>query len=53
MTVKELIYVLSTIDGDKVVILSEPNQIGWTNIGKIVEEQCQVKIVEDDTELFN
>lgn len=53
MTVKELINVLSKIDGDKVVILSEPNQIGWTNISRIVEEQCQVKIVEDDTELLN
>jgi len=51
MTVKELINVLSIIDGNKVVILSEPKQVGWTNIGKVVEEQCQVKIVEDDIEL--
>jgi hypothetical protein len=51
MTVKQLIKVLSVMDENKVVILYEPKQIGWTNIGKVVEEECQVKIVEDDTEL--
>lgn len=53
MTVKELIKVLSEMDKNKVVIISEPDQIGWTNIGKVIEEECQIKIVQDDTELFN
>ena len=53
MTVKELIDVLSKIDNDKIIIMTEPNGIGWTNIGKIIEEECQIKIVQDDTELFH
>jgi len=51
MTVKNLIDILSKIDGDKIIIMTEPDGVGWTNIGKVVEEQCQVKIVEDDIEL--
>jgi hypothetical protein len=53
MTVKELIKVLSEMDENKVVIISEPDQIGWTNIGKVIEEECQIKIVQDDSELFH
>lgn len=53
MTVKELIDVLSKIDNDKIIIMTEPNGIGWTNIGKIIEDECQVKIVEDDNGLFH
>jgi hypothetical protein len=29
MTVKELINNLSNIDGDKIVVLTEPDGIGW------------------------
>ena len=53
MTVKELIKVLEKMDPDKIVILTEPDEIGWTNIGKVVEEKYEVKIVEDDEGLFH
>ena len=53
MTVKNLIYILSKIDGDKIIIMTEPNGIGWTNIGKIIEDEYQVKIIEDDNGLFH
>ena len=53
MTVKKLIETLSKMDKDKVVIITEPNGIGWTNIGKVVEGECDVKIMEDDDGLFH
>jgi hypothetical protein len=53
MTVQELIDILSKIDGDKIIIMTEPDGIGWTNIGKIIEDECKVKIIEDDNELFH
>ena len=53
MTVKDLIKILEKIDGDKMVIMTNPDEIGWTNIGRVVEEQCQVLIVEDDDGLFH
>jgi hypothetical protein len=53
MRVQELIDILSKIDGDKIIIMTEPNGIGWTNIGKIIEYECQVKIIEDDNDLFH
>ena len=52
MTVSELIKELSKIDGDKMVILTEPDGIGWDNVGKIIEEECQVKITMDGNGLF-
>ena len=52
MTVKQLIDNLSNIDGDKIVVLTEPDGIGWDNIGKIIEEECQVKITMDGNGLF-
>jgi len=53
MNVKELIEVLSKMDADKVVILTEPSGIGWTNIGTVEESECDVKIKEDDNGLFH
>jgi len=53
MKVQELIDILSKIDGNKIIIMTEPNGIGWTNIGKIIEDECQVKIIEDDNDLFH
>lgn len=52
MTVNELIEELSKIDGDKMVILTEPDGIGWDNVGQIIEEECQVKITMDGNGLF-
>ena len=52
MTVQDLIETLSKMDKDKVVIITEPSGIGWTNIGKVVEGECDVKIMEDDNGLF-
>ena len=52
MTVEELIEELSKIDGNKMVILTEPDGIGWDNVGQIIEEECQVKITMDGNGLF-
>lgn len=52
MTVLELIETLSKMDKDKIVIITEPNGIGWTNIGKVLEGECTIKIMEDDNGLF-
>jgi len=52
MTVRELIKELSKIDGDKIVILTEPDTIGWDNIGRIIEDECEVKITMDGNGLF-
>jgi hypothetical protein len=53
MNVKELIEVLSKMDGDKIVILAEPSGIGWTNIGTVEEGECEVKIKEEGDGLFH
>tara|TARA_R110000803_G_scaffold207962_1_gene276250 strand:+ start:168 stop:335 length:168 start_codon:yes stop_codon:yes gene_type:complete len=53
MTVGELIKELELIDENKIVIMTEPSGIGWTNISEIIEDDCQVKIVEDDNGLFH
>jgi hypothetical protein len=47
MTVKDLIKILEKIDGDKIVVMTDPDGICWTNVGDVVEEQCEVKIIED------
>lgn len=52
MTVEELIKELKKIDKNKMVILTEPDGIGWDNIGVIIEEECQVKITMDGNGLF-
>ena len=48
MTVEHLIRVLSNMDKDKIVIMTDPDGIGWTNIGDVVEGTSDVKIMEDD-----
>ncbi len=53
MNVGELIEKLKIMDKDKVVILTEPSGIVWTNIGKIEEDEYGVKIIEDDNGLFH
>lgn len=53
MNVQDLIETLSKMDKDKIVIMTEPSGIGWTNIGKVVESECDVKIMEDDNGLFH
>jgi len=52
MNVSQLIKVLEKLDKDKIVILTEPDGIGWDNIGNIIEEECQVKITMDGNGLF-
>ena len=37
MTVKQLIKKLKTFDQEKIVILTEPDLIGWDNIGEVTE----------------
>jgi hypothetical protein len=53
MSVEELIRALEKMPKDKIVVLTEPDGIGWTNIGKVVEGECNVKIIEDDNGLFH
>jgi hypothetical protein len=52
MTVKELIEQLIKCDQDKVVILTEPDGIGWDNIGLVIENVSTVKILMDGNGLF-
>lgn len=53
MTVNNIVEILSKIiDGDKGVILTEPDGIGWDNVGEIIEEECIVKITMDGNGLF-
>ena len=52
MTVNELIFELSKIeDKEKVVTLFDG--YGWTNIGKIREEDITVRIFEERNPLFS
>jgi hypothetical protein len=48
MTVEHLIKVLSNMDKDKIVVMTDPGGIGWGNIEKVIEEGSVVKIMEDD-----
>jgi len=52
MTVEQLINELKKLDKDKIVILTDPDGIGWDNIGRIIDEKCQVKITMDGNGLF-
>ena len=47
MTVKELITALEKMPEDKIVILTEPDGIGWDNIGQVIEDGSTVKITMD------
>ena len=52
MTVNNMVEILSRIGGDKVIIITEPDGIGWDNVGEIIEEECIVKITMDGNGLF-
>ncbi len=47
MTVKELIKELSKYDQDKIAVLTEPDLVGWDNIGQVVEDGSTIKISFD------
>lgn len=47
MTVKQLINKLKEFDEDKIVILTEPDLVGWGNIGEVVEDGSCIKISFD------
>ena len=49
MTVKELIIELNKYNQDKTVVLTEPNLIGWDNIGQVIEDGSTIKISFDGT----
>lgn len=52
MTVQELINALEKLPKDKIVVLTEPDGIGWDNIGKVIEEGSTVKITMDGNHPF-
>lgn len=52
MTVQHLINKLQTLDPDKIVILTEPDGIGWDNIGEVIDELSEVKITMDGGGVF-
>lgn len=47
MTVENLIRELSKYNKDKIVVLTEPDLVGWDNIGQVVEEGSTIKISFD------
>jgi hypothetical protein len=53
MNVEQLIKVLSEMDKDKVVIITEPSGIGWTNVGTVEERECDIIIKQDGDGLFH
>ncbi len=48
MTVEHLIRELSKYDKDKIVVLTDPDLIGWDNIGKVIEDGSSIKITFDE-----
>ena len=52
MTVKELIVALEKMPENKVVVLTEPDGVGWDNIGKVYEDGSTVKITMDGNHPF-
>lgn len=52
MSVEELIRALEKMPKDKIVVLTEPDGIGWDNIGKVIEEGSTVKITMDGNHPF-
>ena len=52
MSVEELIKALEKMPKDKIVVLTEPDGIGWDNIGKVYEEGSTVKITMDGNHPF-
>lgn len=53
MTVQELINALEKLPKNKIVVLTEPDGIGWDNIGHIIESGNIVKITMDGNNLFD
>ena len=47
MTVKQLIKRLEQFDQEKIVILTEPDLVGWDNIGEVIERKNEVIISFD------
>lgn len=47
MTVEHLIRELSKYNKDSVVVLADPDLIGWDNIGQIVEDGSTIMISFD------
>jgi len=52
MTVEELIEVLEEIPKNKIVVLTEPDGIGWDNVGQVIEDGSTVKITMDGNHPF-
>lgn len=52
MTVKELITALEKMPENKIVVLTEPNGIGWDNVGQVIEDGSTVKITMDGNHPF-
>lgn len=52
MTVQELINALENLPKDKIVVLTEPDGIGWDNIGQVIEDVSTVKITMDGNNPF-
>lgn len=48
MSVEELIKVLEKMPKHKIVVLTDPEDLGWSNIGTVIEEASTVKISADD-----
>ncbi len=53
MTVEELIRALEKMPKDKIVVLTEPDGIGWDNIGRVIEDGSTVKITMDGNHPFD
>ena len=53
MTVGDLMKKLSKISEHKIIVMTEPSGIGWTNIDKIEEGEFSVKIIEDGAPVFH
>jgi hypothetical protein len=52
MSVEELIRALEKMPKDKIVVLTEPDGIGWDNIGQVIEDGSTVKITMDGNHPF-
>ena len=48
MSVEELIKVLEKIPKHKIVVLIDSENIGWSNVGTVIEDVSTVKIYSDD-----
>ncbi len=53
MTVEHLIEKLKDMDKDKVVVMLDPSEIGWTNIDNVEECESEVRIYEGVNGLFH